>query len=75
MVKHALAAAKAAGFAPRLRVGNGGLDANWLVRHGVPTVTFGAGQHNIHTTDEYVDLNEFYQGCAMALALATYQEE
>ena len=58
---------------PRTRIGNGGLDANWLVRNGVPTVTFGAGQHNIHTIEEYVDLPEFYQGCAMALALATFE--
>ena len=35
-------------------------------------MTFGAGQHNIHTVDEYVDLTEFYQGCSMALALATF---
>jgi tripeptide aminopeptidase len=74
VVKHALSAAKEAGFTPQLRIGNGGLDANWLVRHGVPTVTFGAGQHNIHTIDEYVDLTEFYQGCAMALALATHTD-
>jgi tripeptide aminopeptidase len=74
VVKHALAAARAAGCEPKTKVGNGGLDANWLVRKGVPTVTFGAGQHNIHTTDEYVDLPQFYQGCAMALALATFQE-
>jgi len=75
VVKHALAAAKEAGFEPRLKIGNGGLDANWLVRRGVPTVTFGAGQHNIHTIDEYVDLAEFYQGCAMAIALATYTDK
>jgi len=61
----------AAGFEPALRVGNGGLDANWLVRHGVPTVTFGAGQNAIHTTEEYVDLPAFLDGCRMALALAT----
>jgi tripeptide aminopeptidase len=73
IVKRAFAAAKAAGFTPRTRIGNGGLDANWLVRKGIPTVTFGAGQHNIHTVEEYVDLPEFYQGCAMALALATFE--
>jgi tripeptide aminopeptidase len=74
VVKHALSAARSVGFEPSTRVGNGGLDANWLVRKGLPTVTFGAGQHNIHTTDEYVDLPEFYQGCMMALALATHAE-
>jgi tripeptide aminopeptidase len=73
VVRHARAAAERTGLTPSLRVGNGGLDANWLVRHGVPTITFGAGQHNIHTIDEYVDLKLFAQGCRMALALATLE--
>jgi tripeptide aminopeptidase len=71
VVKHAQAAARRAGFDPVLRVGNGGLDANWLVKHGVPTVTFGAGQNYIHTVEEYVDVKLFLEGCRMALALAT----
>jgi tripeptide aminopeptidase len=66
-------AAKRVGLRPVLRVSNGGLDANWLVRHGIPTVTFGAGQNNIHTIGEYVDLAEFAQGCRMAVALATLE--
>jgi tripeptide aminopeptidase len=57
-----------------LQVGNGGLDANWLVRHKIPTVTFGAGQNNIHTTEEYVDLKQFVDGCRMALAAALGEE-
>jgi tripeptide aminopeptidase len=73
VVRHAVAAARAAGLRPELRVGNGGLDANWMVRHGVPTVTFGAGQNNIHMVGEYVDLAEFEAGCRMALALATWE--
>jgi tripeptide aminopeptidase len=71
VVRHAEAAARAAGLTPTLRVSNGGLDANWLVRHKVPTVTIGAGQNNIHTVDEFVDLKGFAEGCRMALALAT----
>ncbi len=71
VVQHALAAARSAGFEPRLKISNGGLDANWLVRHGIPTITFGAGQHNIHSVGEYVDLAEYEDGCRMALALAT----
>jgi tripeptide aminopeptidase len=73
VVRHAQAAAKHAGLTPSLRVGNGGLDANWLVRHGIPTVTFGAGQNNIHTIEEYVDIPLFLKGCRMALALATVE--
>ncbi len=70
VVRHAQAAAERAGLEPSLRVSNGGLDANWLVRHGVPTITFGAGQNNIHSVGEYVNLDEFANGCRLALALA-----
>lgn len=71
VVKHAEAAAALIGLEPKLRVGNGGLDANWLVKHGVPTVTFGAGQNAIHTVKEWVDVPKFLDGCRMALAAAT----
>lgn len=71
VVQHALRAARAIGLIPTLRITNGGLDANWLVKHGIPTVTFGAGQNEIHTVNEYVDLDEFDQACRLALALAT----
>ena len=71
VVRHAEAAARSAGFEPTLKISNGGLDANWLVRHGIPTVTIGAGQNNIHTVEEFVDLPSFLDGCRMALALAT----
>jgi tripeptide aminopeptidase len=71
VVKQALAAARSAGWNATLRISNGGLDANWLVRHGIPTITFGAGQHNPHTVEEYVDLTEYEEGCRLALALAT----
>jgi tripeptide aminopeptidase len=68
-----LACAKLIGFKPGLRIGNGGLDANWIVRHGIPTVTFGAGQNNIHSIGEFVDLAEFKKACRLALALATQE--
>lgn len=71
VIQHARSAAEQAGFTPTLRVTNGGLDANWLVKHGIPTITFGAGQRNIHTVEEYVELREYLNGCRMALALAT----
>jgi di/tripeptidase len=38
-------------------------------------VTIGAGQHNPHTPEEYVDLAEFREGCRMAVALATHLAE
>ena len=74
VVRHAVRAAESLGLTPLLKVGNGGLDANWLVRHRIPTVTFGAGQNNIHTTEEYVDVKQFVDGCRMAVALAVLEE-
>jgi tripeptide aminopeptidase len=71
VVKRAARAVRAIGRQPNPRVTNGGLDANWMVKHGIPTVTFGAGQNEIHTVKEYVDLTEFESGCRLALALAT----
>ncbi len=71
VVKRAVEAVKATGLEPMIRAANGGLDANWMVRHGVPTVTFGAGQVDPHTVDEWVDLNEFDAACKLAVNLAT----
>jgi tripeptide aminopeptidase len=71
VVKRAVAAVTANGGAPNVRVTNGGLDANWLVRHGIPTVTLGAGQNLPHTVEEWIDLDEFEVGCRLAVTLAT----
>ena len=72
-VKHAKKAAETLGLKATTVFSNGGLDANWLDKHGVPTVTIGAGQYEIHTIKEYVDLAEFAQGCRLAVALATLE--
>ena len=70
-VARAKRAVESLGLTPNTKFSNGGLDANWLVNHDLPTVTFGAGQYEIHTVNEYVDLPEFAQGCRVAIALAT----
>ncbi len=71
VVSRAKRAIEAIGLNPTTLFSNGGLDANWLDKHGIPTVTIGAGQYEIHTIKEYVDLPEFLQGCRLAVALAT----
>ena len=71
MVRRAIEAVEAEGLTPEVRAANGGLDANWLVRHGIPTVTFGAGQNDPHTIDEWIDLVEFERACRLAVRLAT----
>ncbi|WP_342732794.1 M20/M25/M40 family metallo-hydrolase [Bradyrhizobium sp. B117] len=71
VVKRAIEAVAAVGGTPNVRAANGGLDANWMVRHGVPTVTFGAGQNEAHTIDEWINLDEYDRACALAVQLAT----
>jgi tripeptide aminopeptidase len=70
VVKLAESAGKSLGWEPKLRTSNGGLDANWLTKNGVPTITFGAGQNGIHTVEEWVNLDDYVDGCRFALALA-----
>jgi tripeptide aminopeptidase len=73
VLRHARRAVESLGLKPGTMFSNGGLDANWFVKHGLPTVTIGAGQYEIHTVKEYVDLPEFAQGCRLAVALATLE--
>lgn len=71
VVQRSVAAIRALGREATIRTANGGLDANWLFRHGVPCVTFGAGQNEAHTVDEWIDLDEFDKACQLAYVLAT----
>ena len=66
----ALIAAKQAivdeGQQPITSVTNGGLDANWMFQHGIPTVTLGCGQMNAHMVTEMLDLDAFWNACKIA---------
>ena len=70
-VAAAVAAVQAIGKTPRMEISNGGLDANWMAANGIPTVTLGCGQMEIHTTKEQLDLEAFEAACTVALRLAT----
>lgn len=74
VVRRATRALEALGIVPNLVFSNGGLDANWLDKHGIPTVTIAAGQAEIHTVKEYVNLPEFAAGCRIAVLLATLED-
>jgi tripeptide aminopeptidase len=65
------AAVRAVGGEPFRMVSNGGLDANWMTAHGIPTVTLGCGQDGIHTVAERLHIPTFEQACRVALRLAT----
>jgi len=70
-VQLAEAAVSAVGRTPQQAISNGGLDANWLNAHGIPTVTLGCGQMNVHMTSEMLDLAAYRDACQIALRLAT----
>lgn len=73
-VKTALAAVEAAGLKPATRICNGGLDANWMINHGYPTVTIGCGQEEIHTVKERLQVDRYLEACRICLLLATGSE-
>jgi len=67
----AAAAVEEEGKTSEFAIANGGLDANWLTARGLPTVSLGCGQNNIHTVNEWQDLTEFHAARRIALRLAT----
>ena len=74
VVKRAIKALEMLGIEANCLFSNGGLDANWLDKHGIPTITIGAGQAEIHTIKEYVNLHEYEKGCRLGILLATMEE-
>lgn len=53
-------------------VGNdGGMDANWIVAHGIPAVTIGVGQRDVHMPAEWIDLTDFAAVCELIRTVAT----
>ena len=72
VVRLGLAAARSIGKPAPLRVVDGGLDANYTNRNGIPTITIGAGQHNPHTVKEYVIVREYLGGCRLMVEAATH---
>ena len=72
-MKRATKALEKLGMEANCLFSNGGLDANWLDKHGIPTVTIGAGQAEIHTLRENVNLSEYEKGCRLGVLLATME--
>jgi tripeptide aminopeptidase len=68
------AAVRSIGGEPVPFVCDGGLDANWMTVHGIPTVTLGCGQLFQHTVREKLDVAAFLDACRIGLRLATGAE-
>lgn len=73
-VTAALAAVAKVGMDPQTRIVNGGLDANWMYTHGLPTVTLGCGQAGIHTVEETLHIPSFLAACRVGVVVATATE-
>jgi len=73
-VEAAASAVRSIGREPELAIANGGLDANWLFAHGIPTVSLGCGQLNQHMVTDSMDVTGFKDACQIALRLATAGE-
>jgi tripeptide aminopeptidase len=74
VVRAASAAIERIGLLPETRISNGGLDANWMFAHGLPTVTLGCGQNAIHTVKEELHVDAFLNACRIAVLLACGSE-
>lgn len=74
VVQTAQGAISSVGLEPEIRIANGGLDANWMNSHGLPTVTFGCGQSGIHTVKEQLLVDQFLLACQIGLLLGTGSE-
>lgn len=70
-VRVAASAVEHAGGEPVFAIANGGVDANWLSAHGIPTVSLGCGQMGQHTVQEQLDLEQFDEACRVALWIAS----
>lgn len=71
VVELASAAISQVGLTPAIGISNGGLDANWMTAHGLPTVTLGCGQHDIHTVRENLHIPSFLDACRIGVLLAS----
>ncbi|MFZ5597646.1 MAG: M20/M25/M40 family metallo-hydrolase [Bacillota bacterium] len=63
VVRIAVDAAGRLGLNPVLKATGGGSDANMFNEKGIPTVVLGIAMQNVHTTDEYISVEEMEKGC------------
>jgi tripeptide aminopeptidase len=72
-VQRLLQAAAQCQIDARLVSNDGGMDANWIVAHGIPAVTIGVGQRDVHMPAEWIDLTDFAAVCQLIRTVATLE--
>lgn len=69
VVQKAIAAVKRIGRTPDIGASGGGSDANVIAGFGIPTVNFGIGYKNIHTTKEHMPIDELIKAAELFVAV------
>lgn len=69
VVRLAVLAAQNIGIPALLSATGGGSDANFLNKYGIPTTVLGVGMRNIHTTDEFIYLDDLVRATAYVLSI------
>lgn len=69
VVRLARAAVSALGLKPDLRSAGGGSDANVLNARGIPTVNLCTGMMRVHSSAEYISLEELERLCTLVLRM------
>ncbi len=69
LIQLALAAAKEIALPLRIVPTGGGSDANIFNDRGLPCVILGTGMRQVHSTQEYLPLDDFIKSCQFALEL------
>jgi tripeptide aminopeptidase len=68
-VRWVQAASRSVGADVSCQKTGGGCDANVFNTHGLSIANLGTGMRNIHTTDEYLLLDEFVQTARVILSM------
>jgi tripeptide aminopeptidase len=69
VVQLAVRAARKIGVQPLLQATGGGSDANFFNTYGVPTTVLGVGMSKVHTTEEYVTIQDLIRTTEYVLAI------
>ncbi len=69
VVRIAVKAAENLGLAPRLESTGGGSDANIFNESGISTVVLGIAMQNVHTTEEFIRIQDMETSCRYLLEI------
>ncbi|MDP4128207.1 MAG: M20/M25/M40 family metallo-hydrolase [Bacillota bacterium] len=69
VISSAQAAIRKLGWEPEIKATGGGSDANYYNSYGIPCAVLGIGTQKIHTTEEYIKIEDLYKTAELAIEL------